>query len=470
MATYEPLDHQEMLRLTQELEYKEKMLAEKEANIELREKLLETETAGFTTRSVADVTIEQSTVADQIKSLTRAQQMMADSLKIQLTDLRNKVDSLDVEHRPPSRVSIVDAQNDAWGESTRVDRQNVTPSIKYRDALESVPIFNGSNIPVLRFIRACQRVKSMFGVNHENNITQLLRNKLKGLALTALEDDSFTSIQSLTDKLKTFFGSSKTAYQYRGELGSIIKQNSENIIEYTSRVKDLHFAIIEADTVVFGVPPEGFAIINYETDTSDCFINGLPPDFRIRLKQEAYRDLDSVFACAIKVEREMLRDRASFKQNAESGRTAKTNHIQPNDSCIHCNRRGHEANNCWTKFPDKRPPRNNNNTNSGNYQRSNNLIYQNRPNTGNYHNNYPNQQYSGNNRGNNPNYNKEPNNKITCSYCNKLGHAEGTCYKKQNDERRSKNEQTRPTDQGTRDETRVRPVQLIGASVPSTSD
>lgn len=382
---------------------------------------------------------EPPIMAEQFSSIQRTlSQMIA-----QFGDLKNEVTQIKNEGRPPSQSPPLDHHNaDDF-------RRELNPNIKFKDALESVPTFNGYNIPVLRFIRSCKRARDMFSPHLESSLTQLLRNKLKGHAATALEDYVFDNVTDFADRLKTLFGAAKTLNEFRGELGNISKNPSEHIIDYISRVKDLHTAIREAEVDSHGFSSrENRSSLN--SDTLDCFIKGLPPDFRMRLKLESFLDLEDAFTKAIKVEKDIERDRTHFKDNRAESKphTVQVKAFTPSGraTCAHCGR-PHPSENCWQKFPEKRPahiPPYRNNIENPNENRANSE--------------------------------RENRQRPPCPYCLKPGHSEAMCYKKQNDERNkvtpeSKNANSRPAARASpRDEPRQeRPVKLIEAQLCAPS-
>ena len=55
-----------------------------------------------------------------------------------------------------------------------VPDQGQSPQISLRDAIETVPIFNGHNIPVEQFARACNRAKALVPPQAEPQLARLL--------------------------------------------------------------------------------------------------------------------------------------------------------------------------------------------------------------------------------------------------------------------------------------------------------
>jgi len=119
------------------------------------------------------------------------------------------------------------------------DRDNTPRKVTFQEALETVPIYDGTNLTLSQFIRACRRARDVIPASSEQNLTRLLINKLRGRALSAVEDEPCDSIAELIDLLTIAFGTQKTINQYKGELSTIHLKPNEHILDYISRVKDL---------------------------------------------------------------------------------------------------------------------------------------------------------------------------------------------------------------------------------------
>ncbi|KYN06257.1 hypothetical protein ALC62_02804 [Cyphomyrmex costatus] len=57
---------------------------------------------------------------------------------------------------------------------------NCKIKISFREVTESIPYYDGYNIPLSRFIRACCRAREIVPPNAERDLTKLLINKLGG--------------------------------------------------------------------------------------------------------------------------------------------------------------------------------------------------------------------------------------------------------------------------------------------------
>lgn len=367
------------------------------------------------------------------------------ALKSELNDLKVRLEDVSHGVEPPSAANTAGNTTANTAADTRVNTQ-----LSFKDVLESIPSFTGDNIPVLKFSRACQRAKDMLPLSLESTFTRLLRNKLKDRAYTAVEDDAFRSVKSFTDRLKEIFGASRSVNQYKGELGNLAKGKTEHVLDYISRVKDLHSAIIEGEIQSLGRLTRAQRE-SLEDETMECFVTGLPPDFRLRLKFEGYVDLNSAYKIAIKIEKEMERDKSRFHEINKNSKGSSEPQTKPGSkkakdvTCDHCKKSGHLDVDCWIKNPDKRPQK------SGKavrYETSTQSVKQTK---------------------------SESSERVKCSYCNLSGHTEDVCYKRKRDAKNSENAKQPSANQGAsrKDNATERPVRTVQAkdeSEPSKSD
>lgn len=395
---------------------------------------------------------QQSRVAEN--SVDSRFQSTITNLVLELNNIRSEMSNLNtrVMEAQPATTRVPPIFSAGNQLATSNSDPNL-PRLSFKDILEGIPSFNGDNISVLKFVRACKRARDMFPATLEITLTRLLRNKLKGRAYTAVEDDSFVNINALSEKLKEVFGAAKSINQYRGELGNIIKNKNEHIIDYISRVKDLHSAIREEETDETGTISRTRSA-SLENETLECFIAGLPPNFRLRLKLEGCQNLAMAYANAVKIEKEIEKDRVNFKETRTENKNSsqsnvKTISTRDSTSCKHCNKTGHIIDDCWTKYPDKRPHRR---ESSGKTEPGK----------------FDNKRISG-----------EGNKKYPpCSYCKKLGHPESRCFAKLNDSQKTKseNEKSRSEKLGANRAVKAseRPVRAVNTasekSEPSTSN
>ncbi|KAL6417719.1 hypothetical protein ACFW04_011116 [Cataglyphis niger] len=172
--------------------------------------------------------------------------------------------------------------------------ENSGPRLSFREALETVPHFDGRNIPLSQFIRACRRAKDILPPSSERNLTRLLLTKLRGRAACAVEDEICETITQLADLLNGAFGSPKTIDQYRGELSTIYLKPNEHILDYITRAKDLRSSILDSERRERGLTNNSMAEIDALTARSFC--DGLPLSYRLQLTKELYIDPFAAFS------------------------------------------------------------------------------------------------------------------------------------------------------------------------------
>ena len=337
---------------------------------------------------------------------------------------------------------------------TNMTQGNPFATLKY--AVDAVPFFDGTNIPLSYFIEGCEEAKSMLPDEAESQFARILRTRIVGEARRTIRDEDFNTVAELTKFLKQIYGGTKNAYQLQGELGNVYQKNEEDVVTYANRVKLLGKQIFEAYRSSGHTLPGQDIRTTIEKDMCKCFIRGLKPEIEQRIARNL--DVKSTVADALRIEKELraITDLRHGTTNPKSqdnrsteicqicfkiGHTA-TNclkYIQHTTSlrqnhlgteiliCQICKKRGHGADKCRQREPQTRQSINviQENTikcqlclktghNAKNCRLNNNLVNQ-----------------------NNSNYNS---NKISiiCQWCDKPGHSANNCSKKQNSNNQAK--------------------------------
>ncbi|KYN27418.1 hypothetical protein ALC57_03196 [Trachymyrmex cornetzi] len=162
------------------------------------------------------------------------------------------------------------------------------PKSYVRDALELVPKYDGHNIPVWQFARACKRARDSVPQIDEALLVRILRNKLSHHAYLAVEDEMHPTVSKFIDTLKKTFGPSRSSNYYRGQLSIVFKKPNEHILDYIGRIKDLKTAIVEGDQTNFDRTLINAEISSIESYALEAFYEGLPHNYRVELKAEGY--------------------------------------------------------------------------------------------------------------------------------------------------------------------------------------
>jgi len=190
--------------------------------------------------------------------------------------------------------------------------ESPAPRVSFREATESVPYFDGYNIPFTQFTSACRRAQEVIPSSAERNLTKLLINKLGKRAYYTVADEPCDTVTELIDLLHDVFGTRKTIDQYRGELGAIYIKPGEHMVDYIYRVKDLRTAILDAERRERGrVDPQFLAEIDGLTARSFC--QGLPMEYRNLMGPETRQRFTAAFAAAKAIAKEKEIDKQRFE-------------------------------------------------------------------------------------------------------------------------------------------------------------
>lgn len=242
-----------------------------------------------------------------------------ESLKKKMTHLRREAET--VRHPSTSRVFNVTAKPEDVQPSLRREVQyqrrcvsEKEASFLLKQALAAIPMYDGQNIPVLQFSRACKKARDIIPDHLEQMLTKLAITKLRGRASIAIEDAGCVTINSFCDRLKDVFSPQRTVDHYRGDLANIFMKPDEHMLDYISRVKDLRDAIIDCDR-----DNADYGSIN--NLTANSFINGVIPQVRAELRNMRKQPLNAIYDAAIQSYKQLELDEVRYgKSSSETGR------------------------------------------------------------------------------------------------------------------------------------------------------
>jgi hypothetical protein len=283
-----------------------------------------------------------------------------------------------------------------------------------RDALELVPKYDGHNIPVWQFARACKRAKESLPLADEAFFVRMLRNKLTHHAYLAVEDEIHPTVELFLDSLKRTFGSGRSSNYYRGQLSMAYKKPNEHILDYIGRIKDLKASIIDGDQTNLGRQLSNVEIAAIESFALEAFFEGLPREYRTELRAEGFCSLPDACSKVLIINKRLEREEARYRNTrthrdnpapAQQPQIFQRNPpVGPNGPpgvanaagrkiCGFCKNIGHLVHECRKRMNHERFSNNNNNNNYVNdnnngYNRVNSNI-NNNDNRRNYVNNSP---------------------------------------------------------------------------------
>lgn len=226
----QPLSEAEMEAFNTRLLEKEKQLSEQKEAMLIQQKELEKQRAEFEKSRNTNVDVNNLThVLDAIqrdlsslKSLNEQFQNLEKHVNDIQNNLRDSVPQRTITNTSPNnqvnRNSVHSVLPASDFRTSLPHTENRYSNSSIRDALELVPKYDGHNMPILQFARACKRAKELSPLTNENHLVRLLRNKLIGHAYLAVEDEIHDTIDQLIDSLKRTFGPARNSNYYRGAI------------------------------------------------------------------------------------------------------------------------------------------------------------------------------------------------------------------------------------------------------------
>lgn len=246
---------------------------------------------------------------------TKALEDMMRAITNLLSDVRGS--SSNVNGPPPTfhdqSASCSLPQSSTPGTGTSFSYASTYPKSYLRDALELVPKYDGHNIPVWQFARACKRAKESIPLVDEASFVCMLRNKLTHHAYLAVEDETHPTVEKFLDCLKRVFGPGKSSNYYRGQLSMAYKKQNEHILDYIARIKDLKAAIIEGDQNTLGRTLSELELTSIESFALEAFYEGLPREYRIELRAEGYSNFADACSKILVINRRLEREDSRYK-------------------------------------------------------------------------------------------------------------------------------------------------------------
>lgn len=278
-----------------ELAIREQHVAERERRLRCEQRALDAKRAEDE-RMLSERASNDSQLREERESaLLEAERCRTEVLQLQQA-LRIKETSTPSETRtvsPPRR------------ERPLRDHASEYSTFGLREALELIPSFDGTNVPVLHFSRACLRARNIVSPAAEPTLAQLILTKLRGRAFAAVEDEFISSVSELCNRLKDVFGTYRTVDHYRGDLANIFMGPNEHILDFIARVKDLRTAIL--DTTLDDTPTRSI-----DRFVTRCFVDGLTPNLRSLVRTPRDDSLNSAFDEAIRAFKRAELDRERY--------------------------------------------------------------------------------------------------------------------------------------------------------------
>ncbi|XP_063975109.1 uncharacterized protein LOC135161461 [Diachasmimorpha longicaudata] len=253
----------------------------------------------------------------------------------------------------------------------RSGRQEQLPAvhITFKDALAYIPTFDGTHLEASQFIKACDRACTMLPEYVIPTFMELIRQKFKGRARTAMENLEYNNMQDLETHLREIFDPLMTINQCKAALENMSKGPQEHIIDYVNRSRSVHGNIVTLERQEKNRPLTFAERKKLEDDAITAFLNGIPPLLRTECKLQPRNSLEQAYTSAIAVYKNHIRDIDRFKSHARvfqiisdpleehATKEHATTHQQkinydqkPRMKCEFCGFKNHTVDKCFKKL------------------------------------------------------------------------------------------------------------------------
>ncbi|CAL1671718.1 unnamed protein product [Lasius platythorax] len=282
----------------------------KEAKTELRQK-----TSEDREKQTREPSKTLSRVSDSIdaNSLFQVLSQIQNELH-QLRKLPDHVNALEQRMNEASRAaSVYEDDRDI----PIPDEQSLpVPTLKLKDVVANIPSYNGYNISIFQFARACERARNLLSSVQEPQLVQFIITKLEADAYQVIEGNIYTRVVDILDKLKAIFAPNKSIAQYRGELANTYKLPGETILHYAGKIKDLKSAILDGNRRQGKGMKQSFAD-EIDEEVLEAFINGLRSNIITRMEHRSITNLDEAIEWAVKISNNLEAEKAHERSSAQ---------------------------------------------------------------------------------------------------------------------------------------------------------
>jgi hypothetical protein len=248
-----------------------------------------------------------------------------------------------------------------------------SPYLQLHVAINLVPIFNGTSIPLESFIRTVERVKRSISPRDLPVFVTLVSAKIQGPAEGYISKGTPESLDKLFEELKRAYLPKTILSDVQTQIAHAVQKRNESVLDYGIRLERLVETACEASNNFYGA--EQAAVLNrfIRETAARSFMKGLNNEIEPRVVSEKPKSLREAIEVATSVEKllaerqllEPLRNDVSSNQtqircnicnmpghkprhcpNRQPGTTLE-NTEQVN--CNYCKKNGHTIENCRTK-------------------------------------------------------------------------------------------------------------------------
>ncbi|KAK2577732.1 hypothetical protein KPH14_000713, partial [Odynerus spinipes] len=124
---------------------------------------------------------------NKLQSLLESQMRDFEAPRVNQTDEPQGPPRSHSTPRPRQTIRVTEPPSSEASAATTICQP--TQTVPLSEVIHTVPVYDGKNMPVLQFARACRRARTMIPDHGEPHLVRLLRSKLVGIAYLAVEDE-----------------------------------------------------------------------------------------------------------------------------------------------------------------------------------------------------------------------------------------------------------------------------------------
>uniref|UniRef100_A0ABD2W9U3 Uncharacterized protein n=1 Tax=Trichogramma kaykai TaxID=54128 RepID=A0ABD2W9U3_9HYME len=257
--------------------------------------------------------------------------------------------------------------------------------VKVKDAIATVPLFNGKNMNVEDFLETVTEAHDLIDQVKRPIFLKLVKLKIQGEARKSLKGATLNSVDELKKHLKQLYGTGLSLTALQGLLSRQIQQNGESVLTFANKIRDIGNEIIQKKEAEGALPPTFEASV--KASQIECFKNGLIDEIALRLTNND--DISAIITEAVKIEKDLEIKRGMRQLLTKSCAICKrTNHstdqcrmrrvnftVQSNSNvhdnnasirarpqCGYCKKPGHTIEKCFKRVYDEHNASNNSNS------------------------------------------------------------------------------------------------------------
>ncbi|KAI4474409.1 hypothetical protein M0802_015619 [Mischocyttarus mexicanus] len=174
-----------------------------------------------------------------------------------------------------------------------------------KEILERIPRFDGYNVSVHNFTKACKTAASQLSKYLVQDLIECFKQRLTGSAYQLFVDVKFQSLEEFFCAVKRTFAANKTLTYYFGDLSQLKQKPDESVVRYACRTRNLESALLDASRTEHtngGTWSED----DIKSEVLKKFINGTNYLIRAELKQSGNRDLTEAIENATIIEQNVM--------------------------------------------------------------------------------------------------------------------------------------------------------------------